>query len=350
MPSRAAQLAVELTERGASDVAGGLDQVTSSAKRMGDSVDTASKQADVAGSRMDTAAEGADELASKGSQAAGALGGLGELIGGPFGAAMQTGGIAMQAAADSGDLLNAAVENSIVSSVRAKAATAAKTVADKASAVATRATTVAQKALNLAQRASPIGLIITGVILLVGLLVLAYKRSATFRAIVQSAMAGAKAAVDKLGDAFSGLVGVVRGVFSLIKTVVGTYIGIYVKAFELLGKGAGKAWDFLRDKALDAIRAITAPIQAIIDLVDSLLDKISSIHLPHVDLNPFRSGGGGVTTGGGGRPGGGDSFTISLQVVATPGTTTAQATTQGQAYMDAIDDRLTLLGKRRVFS
>lgn len=347
MASRAAQLAVELSERGADEVAGGIDRVTSSARTMGDTVDRASKQAEEGGTRMDSAAEGADELASKGSQAAGALAGLGDLIGGPFGTAMQTGGIALQAAADSGDLLNAALENSVVSSARAKAGTIAKTVADKASAVATRTMTIAQKALNLAQRASPIGLIITGVLLLVGALILAYKRSATFRAIVQGAMAGAAAAVHKLVDVFQGVPDVVRAVFGIIKTVIGTYIGIYVKAFQLLAAGAKKAWDLLKDNALDAIHALTAPVQKIIDLVQSLLDKISSIHFPHVpDINPFNRAGGAA----GGVSSSDSTVTMHVTVQAAPGATTAQTQATAQVMMDAIDARLRTVGRKAVFA
>jgi hypothetical protein len=348
MSSRAAQLAIELTERGAEDVAGGFDKVTSSARSMGSTVDTASKQAETGAKRLDTTAESADELASKGSQAAGALGGLGGLMGGQFGAAMETGGVAMQAAADSGDLLNAALENSIVASARSKAATIAKTVADKASAAATKVMTVAQKALNIAQRSSPVLLIVTGVLLLVGAIVLAYKRSATFRAIVQGAMAAAAIAVGKLGDAFQVLVGVVKTVFGVIKTVIGTYIGIYVKAFELLGKGAVKAFQFLKDHALDAINALLAPVQKVIDLVQSLLDKISSIHLPHIPGNPFDRGGSGLV--GHGSTTSSNTVNLTLNLLATPGTTTSQAAQQGQAYMDAIDARLRLLGRDVVFS
>ena len=348
--SKSAQLAIELVEKGAPETAAGIDKVTSSARDMGNTVDTASKQAESGAKRLDTTAESADELASKGSQAAGALGGLGSLIGGPFGAAMETGGVAMQAAADSGDLLNAALENSIVASARSKAATIGKTIADKASAAATRTMTIAQKALNLAQRASPLGLIITGLILLGGLLVLAYKKSATFRAIVQGAMAAAQVAVGKLGDAFQGLVSVVKTVFGIIKTVVSTYIGIYVKAFELLAKGAVKAWDFLKDKGLDAIRALTAPVQSIIDLVQSLLDKISSIHLPHIPGNPFdRAGGfsGPVRLDGGSSA---PPVTIHLTVNPPPGATSSESQQMGQAAMDAIDNRLRLVGRKPVFS
>jgi hypothetical protein len=47
--------------------------------------------------------------------------------------------------------------------------------------------TVAQRGLNLAMRANPIGLVITALVAIGGALVLAYKKSETFRNIVQGA-------------------------------------------------------------------------------------------------------------------------------------------------------------------
>lgn len=373
MASKAAQLAVELTERGASDVAGGIDRVGDSATTMGNKVEAAGKSAEKGARGIDTTAEASDELASKGSQAAGAMSGLGDLIGGPFGAAMQTGGIALQAAADSGDLLNAALENSIVSTARAKAQTVAKTVADKAQAVATRATTIAQKALNLAQRASPIGLIITGVLLLAGLFVLLYKRSDKFRAIVDKAMAVAKAGVGKVVGAFQALGPVVGKVMAFIGKIVGLYVKVYVTAFQvsvavvkrvwevirgivanvvgIIGdRIAGfrdkltGAWDTIKQKGVDAFHALLQPVQSIIDLVEHLLDKISSIHLPHIPGNPFDRGAGSTS-----NTSSSSVVNLYLTVPATAGTTQAQATTQAQQIMDAIDDRLVLVGRAPVF-
>lgn len=377
MASRAAQLAVELVEKGASDVAGGLDDVTSSAKRMGDTTEAAGKQA---GRGLDATASGADEVASKGSQAAGAMAGLGDLIGGPFGAAMATGGVGLQAMADSGDLLNAALENSVVASARAKAGTVAKTVADKASAAATRVMTVAQKALNLAQRASPIGLIITGVLLLVGVLTLAYRHSSRFRAIVDSAMRVARAGVDKAVGAFKALGPVVQKVMQLVARVVGIYVKVYVTAFQLGFKLAKATWDgirtavssavgFITDKIGDlqrkvsgawdvmkragkaAFDALTAPVQKIVDLVQSLLDKIDNIHLPNLPHIPGlgRTGSFGALPVVAGSSTPAPPVNISLTVPATPGTTSTQAYAQGQALMDAIDDRLVAVGRKAVF-
>lgn len=378
MSSRAANLAIELTETGSDKAAAGFDDVTASAKRMGDTTEAAGKQAKSAGDRLDATAGSADEMASKGSQAAGAMGGLGDLIGGSFGAAMQTGGIGLQAMADSGDLLNAALENSVVASARAKAGTIAKTVADKASAAATRVMTVAQKALNLAQRASPIGLIITGVLLLVGALVLAYKRSATFRAIVNSAMSAARAAVDKVAGAFKGLGPVVGKVMAFVGRVVGIYVKVYTAYFKLgltvataawkgiqavvsrvvgfitgrvsdIKQAAADTFGWVKDKGVDAFRALTDPIQHILDLVQTLLDKIHSIKLPSLHIPGLRTS--DATAGGFavGAAGGGTSISLVLNYQAAPGTTSAQGQQSAQAIMDAIDARLVSVSRQPVF-
>lgn len=380
MSSRAAQLAVELTEKGASQVAGGLDDVTSSAKRMGDTVESAGKKAKTAGDRMDSAAGGADEMASKGSQAAGAMSGLGDLIGGPFGAAMAAGGVGLQAMADSGDLLNAALENSVVSSLRAKAATIGQTVAAKASAVATGAMAVAQRALNLAMNASPVLLIVSGVLLLVGAITLAYKRSATFRAIVKGAMDVARTAVSKVVSGFKALGPAVQAVMRFVARVVGIYVGVYVKAFQLGLSAAETAWSGIKDAARTAIsfvtdkvsavqrklttawgiirrggkaafQALIAPVQTIIDLVQSLLDKIKSIHLPSIHVPGFGAGRAPTNSSGGGNnssSSGGDTnnynltFNITLTGTASPN--------DADALMVSVDRRLRSLGKAPVFS
>lgn len=343
MAGNAAQLAIELSERGATDVASGMDKVGSAASSMGDKVDRAGDQADKAASKIDGTAGAADEMASKGSQAAGAMGGLGELIGGSFGKAMGTGGIALQAAADSGDLLNAALENSIVTSIRSKAATVAKTVADKASAAATKGLTLAQKALNIAQKASPIGLIITGLVLLGGLLVLAYKRSSTFRAIVDKAMSVASAAVDKVVGSF--LV-IPRTVTSVADKVDAFADGVVRKLEAMRDKVVG-TFEVIRDKGKAAFDALLAPVQNIIDLVQNLIDKIKDIDFPDLpDLNPFR---GGFELAGATSTTTVAPVTISVTVNPAPGSTSTQAADQAQGTMDAIDARLRSVGRKPVF-
>jgi hypothetical protein len=194
-------------------------------------------------------------------------------------------------------------------------------------------------------------------------------------------MSAARAAVEKVIAGFQNIGTVVGKVFAFIGKVVATYVRVYVLAFQLVFKAASEAWqriqdtvgrivgaivdkvtgikdrivgvwDDVRDKGKQAFEDLIAPIQRLVDLVQGQLDKIKSIHVPHVDLNPFRSGGGaapGDRPGGGGPAGGGDVVTIYVTVQPTPGTTSQQATDSAQATMDAIDARLTAVGRKPVF-
>ena len=72
--------------------------------------------------------------------------------------------------------------------VRQTAATVAQRGASIASAAATNVMAVAQRVLNAAMRANPIGLVITAIGLLVTAFIYAYKKSETFRNIVNGAL------------------------------------------------------------------------------------------------------------------------------------------------------------------
>lgn len=108
-----------------------------------------------------------------------------------------------------------------VQSVRAAAASVVHRSAMFAGAVATRVMTVAQRGLNLALRANPIGLVITAIALLVGGIVIAYKRSETFRSVVQTAMRGVQAAFKWVTD--SGAI--LLGWFQKLPGRIGTFFG-----------------------------------------------------------------------------------------------------------------------------
>lgn len=85
----------------------------------------------------------------------------------------------------------AATGNAIATRTMALAAIRAR-IAGAAAALATRAWAGAQKILNLAMRANPLMKVVTVIGLLAGGLVLAYKKSETFRTIVDGAFRGVK--------------------------------------------------------------------------------------------------------------------------------------------------------------
>lgn len=136
---------------------------------------------------------------------------------------------------------------SAVNTGRQTVAMGAQKVGMLAGAVATNTMALAQRGLNLAMRMNPIGLVITALILLGTGLVIAYKKSATFRAIVQGAFAGVKTAMGwvvtagekvweffkfigpKIGGALKGVAAVItapfRAAFGAVRAAWNNTIG-----------------------------------------------------------------------------------------------------------------------------
>ena len=338
-------LAIRMTAD-ASDATAAMDDMGNAASRMSQDVTDAGRASEAAASRMDGVADASDNVASKGAQAAGALSGLGELVGGPYGAAMQAGGVATQAFADAGDLLNVVTESAIVRKIKDTAVTVAQKVANLATAAATRTAAAAQWAWNAAMSANPIGLVIAAVTLLVGGFILLYRRSERFREIVHKVMDASRVAINKVWDVLKKvgtfvskvLVGyfrlyltVVRTVFNTARTIISTVLSKaaslaqgardkIVGAFQAvrdkvrdvfervrstiadklaavrqlaadLQRKFGDVWEGIKTKASEVLGKLTAPIQTIIDKVQAVLDLIAKIKLPDLkDLNPFGAG------------------------------------------------------------
>jgi hypothetical protein len=89
---------------------------------------------------------------------------------------------------------------------------------------ATGAAAAEMTLLNFALRANPIGLVITGLTLLGVGLVVAYQKSATFRAVVQGAFAAVKVVVSAVASFISAYV---PRAFSILVAGVRTYVTIY---------------------------------------------------------------------------------------------------------------------------
>lgn len=98
---------------------------------------------------------------------------------------------------------NAAKSRGLVTMVRTAAAWVAQRAAMIAAAVAQRTVTAAQWLMNAAMSANPIGLLVIGIAALVAGLILAYKKSETFRKIVQAAWNGIKTAAVAVFHWFS---------------------------------------------------------------------------------------------------------------------------------------------------
>lgn len=171
----------------------------------------------------------------------------------------------------------------IASTVTSTVALVAWSVAGKAMAVAARVSAAAQWLLNAALTANPIGLVVAAIVVLVGALVLAYKKSDTFRAIVNRTFSAIKSAVltsikavaafitaswAKIKSVFTTTVAViaaiVRTYFTLYRTIITTVLGA-------IRATVSRVWAAIRlavTVALTVIRAVVgrqfAAIRAVV--------------------------------------------------------------------------------------
>lgn len=336
--SRTAALALEITtdaDRAAADT----DKLTSAYRDLTTAEDKAAKAAQKIEDGHRAAADASDNLASKSSQATGALGALSsgfELVGAEkYAGALQTASMATDFMSGVGDSLNLVMELQAVKNARATATMLAHKAATAATAVATRTAAAGQWLLNAAMSANPIGLIVAAIAALVAGFVLAYNKSTTFRNIVNAVGRAGKAAImwivdavktlamwikDRLVDHFNRMKAVALAVFGAMKLAVTTYINVVktlimwvkdrlVGAFNAVKGTVTTVWNAIttavgavtgavravvrvttdklssafaaaRDLCKPIIDAIAAPINLVVDAVKTLVDWIGKIRWP----------------------------------------------------------------------
>lgn len=310
-----------LVDSDVTDAVRGLDDVSGAARGASTDLDKVTSASSDASSKLDRVGSSAENMDDKAGKATGAMGALaaGFSFLGAEGAAagLESAAMASDGLSGAGQALTLILELETVQTIRAKVASVAKAAADKAQAAGTKILTASQWLLNAAMSANPIGLAIAAAIALVALFILLYKKSDKFRAIVDAVGAVGKKALgfivgaakdvygwiaDKLPAAWDIIVRAIK-VAVFIATL---QIRLIIEAIKLVvSKGPElfrAAWDkitdltrTLKDKATGFIADITAPIRNIIDLVETLIDKIKDIDFPDVpDLNPF---GRAVSTG-----------------------------------------------------
>lgn len=179
---------------------------------------------------------------------------------------------AAQAAANTAMLLSVPVRIAEVFALRAhtaalranSGAAAATALTTRRASLATKVWTGIQRVFNLVLRANPIGLIITGIGLLIGALVLAYRRSETFRRIVD----GAFRFVQRAASA----------AFGWIKNNWGLLLAILTGPFGLAVRAIAKNWDRIRDGVRNLIGDFrTAGSDLIQGLIDGITSKFSAV-------------------------------------------------------------------------
>ncbi|WP_431980004.1 phage tail tape measure protein [Streptomyces qinglanensis] len=183
-------------------------------------------------------------------------------------------------AARTGAAWVAAQARSALATVRATVALVAQRGAMVATAVATRAMAAGQWLLNAAMSANPIGLIIGALVALGLALVLAYKKSSTFRMIVQAAMSGVMTAIRAVGRWGMWLwksifLPVFRGVGSLVswwyQNIVKRYFALVRGAIHAVGTAGRWLW---KNALQPAFRGIGSIIRgAYSNVIKPVLDK-----------------------------------------------------------------------------
>lgn len=320
----------------ATAAAADLDAVAAAARGAGDAVSTAGGQVQSASSDFDRLGESSDNVASKGSQAAGALGDLAGGLDavGASGAASALEGVALasQVAAGAGDALNLVAETSVGRWIANTAAAVAHRTATIAGTVATGAMTAAQTALNVVLNANPLALIVITLAALAAGLIYAYKHSETFREVVDGAMSRARAVIDAVAGAvedvlgwFADLPGKAREAWEAVRQAVADKIEAAIgKVDDLIEKVTTGVSNVVYTVA-GYFSNMFAPIQTAIGWVQDLINKIKSIHFPSIDIPGIPRVALPPTEGGGTRPpttrGGGDTYlSIPITVDASGGT------------------------------
>lgn len=266
------ELAIRMTAD-ADNATRAVDGVGDAFGRMAADVDQATARADSASSRLDSVADSTDNMASRSSQAAGGIGDLaGALeqtgfISEGTAMAMEGASAAIMGVTGASDLLNLVTTSSLVVKAKDRAATIAQAVSSRAAAVATRAQAVAQRVLNAAMRANPLGIVLGLLAGLVALVVLAYKRSETFRRIIDRAWSVAKA----------GALAVIRVLGQVVSWITGRLGG----AWSGLQEKAARVWQSVRDAAGRAMEWVREKVSSIVGRVKDILggigEKVSGV-------------------------------------------------------------------------
>lgn len=196
------------------------------------------------------------------------------------------------------ELLNGANIKSTALKIKDTTVTVAKSAAEKAAAAASRVAAAGQWALNAAMTANPIGLVIVAIAALVGGIVLAYKKSETFRNIVNKAFSAVKRVVmpvinwikDAVPKGFQTVVTAVTNLPGKITALGGKFLSAGKTLMGKIFEGFKKVGSIGADIGRNLFDGIRTGINKAIDAVNGFLpDKIGLPGLPDINLpdNPI---------------------------------------------------------------
>lgn len=247
----------------------------------------------------------------------------------------------------------------------------------KVAAVGSKVMAAGQWALNAAMSANPIGLVVIAVAALVGGFVLAYKKSETFRNVVNKAFNAVKSVVmptinwirTAVPEGFERVVSAVTGLPGRITAFGGKFLNAGKTLMGKIFEGFKKVGSIGVDIGRNLFNGVVGGINTAIDKVNDFLpDKISLPgpvpdidlpdnpvpHIPLLDNGGIVRGPGVVRVGnieeamiplsGPGRPGGLGGNTYVLEVSVAPGTSPAEV---GRQLVQYIDEYERAGGRRR---
>lgn len=147
-------------------------------------------------------------------------------------------------------------------------------VQEKITAAATKAYAAIQWLLNAAMSANPIALVVLALVALIAALVLAYKRSATFRKIVDAAFRAVAAAAKIVGRIISTAFSIA---FRLASLYVRAYVAVIKAVFSILRTVVSAVASFVKDKFGDAWRVVSQVARSQMQIIHSAIDAIRRV-------------------------------------------------------------------------
>lgn len=282
----------------ADNASAGFGDIASDSKRMADQVEDSGARASRG---LNVTADSTDNLASKSSQATGALGALSagfELAGmEKYAGGLQAASMATDFMSGVGDSLNLVLESTAVKSAIARANMIRQAVTSRVVGAATRVWAGAQWAMNAALNANPIGLVVVAVAALVAGVILAYKHSSRFRAIVQAVGRAGQVAigwvVSKVSElvnwvrstapaAFTRLRGVANAALQAMLTPPRTLIGVLKDVVTWAKTKVTDAFSSAKDRAVSIGAAMTKPFKDVLGVIKDIIEWIKKIRVPHI--------------------------------------------------------------------
>ena len=168
----------------------------------------------------------------------------------------------------------------VSAAVTAVAGYATKTYAKetKLAAAASKIWAAGQWLLNAALTANPIGIVIIVIAALVAAIIIAYKKSETFRNIVQAAWRGIQTAAKATWEFLKRYVfAPLAAAYTTAKNAAGTAIDKILQAWTKLKAGLKAVWDWLNIHVFAPLRAA---FDKVVNAVQKVIDWISKIKIP----------------------------------------------------------------------